>query len=86
MYMCKQTIKKNESRMYVQESKLLYDKTMSLNTLCKRLGMPTKTASGKEAVYMAEQGRWDELEQYCRQDTVLTLSAAASLLPLVARV
>ncbi len=53
---------------------------MSLNALCKRFEMQAKTGSGKDAVHMAEQGRWEDLELYCRHDTVLTHAAASRLL------
>jgi hypothetical protein len=33
---------------------------------------PTKSASGLEAVKMAQQGRWDDLVAYCMRDTELT--------------
>jgi len=35
-------------------------------------GMPAKTGSGLEAVHMAREGRWRELEDYCLHDTVVT--------------
>jgi hypothetical protein len=45
----------------------------SLNRMCMLNGMANgKTSSGKEAVSMAHEGRWDELERYCIQDAVIT--------------
>lgn len=62
-----------------QKMKLLYDTTMSLNRLLGHFHMETKCASGAEAVVMASEKRWPELELYCRQDTVLTHKVALRL-------
>jgi hypothetical protein len=53
-------------------SKLALGKTFSLNALLAANGMESKTGSGMEAVKMARQGRWAELEEYCMSDTVKT--------------
>lgn len=43
-----------------------------LATLLELNGLESKSASGAEAVVMAREGRWRELEDYCMQDTRLT--------------
>ena len=48
------------------------DTTFGLNLLLQTNGIPTKTADGKQAIVFAKEGRWKELEEYCRMDTVLT--------------
>lgn len=47
-----------------------------LDSLLKQNGLAQKTASGVEAVRMWEQGRREELEEYCRVDTEQTLRLA----------
>ena len=42
--------------------------TFGLNLLCQYNGVPMKSSSGCEAVRMAEQGRWQELLDYCADD------------------
>lgn len=45
----------------------------SLNRMCMLNSMANgKSSSGKEAVCMAHEGRWDELKRYCIQDAVIT--------------
>lgn len=44
----------------------------SLNKLLLCNNLPAKTASGKEAIAMANDGKWDQLAAYCMDDTVLT--------------
>ena len=63
-----------------EESKLLTDRTLSLNKLLAQHGLESKTGSGLEAVHLAERGEWKELELYCRQDAVLTHTVATILL------
>jgi hypothetical protein len=55
-----------------QACKLALRKTFSLDRLLEANGMDCKTGSGKEAVEMARDGRWAELEEYCMNDTVKT--------------
>ena len=44
-----------------------------LDTLLRFNGMESKSGSGKEAVVMAYNRKWDELEQYCARDAKLTM-------------
>jgi hypothetical protein len=46
--------------------------TFPLDALLAANGMEGKTGSGKEAVAMAQEGRWDELAAYCSHDTRMT--------------
>ena len=55
-----------------QACKLALRRTFSLDKLLGANGMDCKTGSGKEAVEMARDGRWAELEDYCMSDTVKT--------------
>jgi len=55
-----------------QACKLALGRTFSLDRLLQANGMACKTGSGKEAVGMAAEGRWAELEDYCMNDTVNT--------------
>lgn len=52
--------------------KLALHRTFSLDRLLHANGLESKTGCGAEAVRMAREGRWRELEDYCMQDTVLT--------------
>jgi hypothetical protein len=54
----------------------------SLNAALAANGMDSKTGTGKDAVVLAREGRWDELGAYCRMDTVKTreLSRLGSIL------
>eukprot|EP00961_Rhodomonas_salina_P014344 192657-Rhodomonas_salina.6 len=63
-----------------EEFRILHDRSMSLSTLLKKLNMSSKSASGAEAVVMAHEKRWEELENYCMQDASLTHLAAGKLL------
>lgn len=44
----------------------------SLNRLLTFNSIMVKTASGKEAITMAKEGRWKDLGDYCMQDTIKT--------------
>ena len=57
--------------------RLAFGAGFSLNALLDANGLESKTGSGREAITLAEQGRWDELGAYCRMDTVKTYEAAA---------
>jgi hypothetical protein len=63
-----------------EESKLLFDTTLSLNKLLTRHGLDTKSGTGKDAVRMAENAQWADLEFYCKKDTQLTHAVATRLL------
>ena len=52
--------------------KLLRDRTFSLDKLLIANGLPVKTSKGCFAIDMAREGRWQELEDYCMNDTILT--------------
>ena len=52
-------------------SRLVHGKTFSLNLLCETNGMPVKISSGLEAMRMAEQGRWQQLREYCADDVTI---------------
>lgn len=44
----------------------------SLNALLTANNIEVKTGSGKEAISLALEERWEELGEYCRQDTIKT--------------
>jgi hypothetical protein len=46
--------------------------TFPLDALLAANGLEGKTGSGKEAIAMAQEGRWDELAAYCSHDTRVT--------------
>ena len=50
---------------------------VKLATLLELNNLESKSASGAEAVAMAREGRWSELEAYCMQDTRLTYELMA---------
>jgi hypothetical protein len=52
--------------------RLALRRTFSLDRLLAANGLACKTGSGLEAVAMAREGRWAELEEYCMADTVKT--------------
>lgn len=57
--------------------KLLFGITFSLNSLLNINEIECKTSSGKEAVTMAAEGRWDDLLEYCMQDTMKTMQVVS---------
>jgi hypothetical protein len=56
----------------LEHTRLCFDKWFSLNRLLEVNGIPCKISNGMEAVHMAAEERWDELGEYCRQDTIKT--------------
>lgn len=60
-----------------EASKLALGRTFSLDRLLAANGLSGKTGSGLQAVYMAREGRWDELAEYCMHDTRVTHAAVA---------
>lgn len=52
----------------LEQSRLLYKSTFGLNLLCQANKIPVKISDGKEAIKMAKEGRWDELNAYCAMD------------------
>lgn len=59
--------------------RILYDRPISLQKVADILGLGCKTASGLEAIAMAKDGRWEELESYCMQDARLTWQVTQAL-------
>lgn len=59
--------------------RILYDRPVSLQRVAQILGLGGKIASGLDAIYMARDGRWEELEAYCMQDAKLTWQVAKML-------
>lgn len=55
-----------------ESCKLSLGVTFSLDRLLEANGIPCKTGCGLEAVRMAREGRWEELAEYCMQDTIKT--------------
>lgn len=46
----------------------------SLDQLCKANGIPTKTSSGLQAIQMAMECNWTDLEAYCEHDVFMLCS------------
>jgi DNA polymerase III epsilon subunit-like protein len=46
-------------------------RTSSLDKICTHNDIPSKSSSGKQAVEMARDGRWEELQKYCEQDVTI---------------
>lgn len=63
----------------LQEMRVLHSRPMSLQRFASFFGLGFKISSGSEAVLMAEEGRWAELESYCMQDAKLTFLLAREL-------
>jgi hypothetical protein len=59
-----------------EASKLALGRTFSLDRLLGCNGLQGKTGSGLQAVVMAQEGRWEELGEYCMHDTRMTHAAA----------
>ena len=51
---------------------LVFKKGFSLNRLLTLNQIPVKTGDGKEAIELALQNKWQELGDYCMQDTIKT--------------
>ena len=51
---------------------LSFGGAFSLNALLAANDMASKTGTGKDAIHLALEERWDELGAYCRQDTIKT--------------
>jgi hypothetical protein len=52
--------------------KLAIGVTFSLDALLAHNGVPGKTGSGCHAIQLAKEGRWEELREYCLNDTRMT--------------
>lgn len=55
----------------LEQSRLRYKTTFSLNLLCEHNGIPVKISSGLHAVKMAQDGEYDKLAEYCEDDTAI---------------
>ena len=53
-------------------SKTILGKTFSLSKLLDHNNLENKSGTGLHAVTLAQEGRWDELCDYCMQDTRMT--------------
>lgn len=52
----------------LEQMRLRDNATCKLDYLCTVNGVESKSSSGLEAIRMAADGRWDELEEYCAND------------------
>lgn len=52
----------------LEQSRLRFKKTFSLNLLCETNNIPIKISDGKEAIKMAENKEWSKLRSYCAKD------------------
>lgn len=52
----------------LEQSRLRFNNTFSLNMLCEHNGIAVKSADGKQAIRMAAEKRYDDLRLYCAQD------------------
>lgn len=52
----------------LEQSRLLYRTTFSLNLLCEANGIAQKTGDGLHAIQMAREGDFDGLREYCEDD------------------
>ena len=52
----------------LEQSRLRFKKTFSLNLLCETNNIAIKISDGLAAIKMAEEQKWDELVEYCEQD------------------
>ena len=46
-------------------------RTSSLDKICTHNNIPSKSSTGLQAVQMASDGRWEELQMYCEQDVAI---------------
>ena len=52
----------------LEVSRIVYKNTFKLDLLCQYNNMTMKSGSGLEAIRMAEEGRFDDLREYCADD------------------
>jgi hypothetical protein len=52
----------------LEQMRLRDNATCKLDYLCTLNGVTSKSSSGIEAIRMAAEGRWHELEEYCAND------------------
>lgn len=55
----------------LEQSRLRFKTTFSLNLLCETNGIPVKISSGLAAVQMANDGNFNDLKEYCQDDTAI---------------
>lgn len=55
-----------------QEIKTLTGKRLGLDTVAKLLGCTPKSGTGKNAIKLWKEGKYDELKEYCMQDVDTT--------------
>jgi uncharacterized protein YprB with RNaseH-like and TPR domain len=58
--------------LYAARALLGYEACPKLSDVLRLNGVQPKTSSGREAIEMAKQGRWDDLANYCLNDTKIT--------------
>jgi hypothetical protein len=46
-------------------------RTSSLDKICTHNNIPSKSSTGLQAVEMARDGRWQDLQTYCEQDVAI---------------
>lgn len=63
--------------------RLGFDAGFSLNSLLSANGMDSKTGTGADAIVLAREGRWEELGEYCRQDTIKTHAVSSLQRPIL---
>lgn len=62
-----------------EEVQKLTNKRMSLDTVAKLYGCTPKSGSGKNAIKLAENGKYGDLMEYCYQDVLTTLDVYLKL-------
>jgi hypothetical protein len=53
-------------------SRRVFNRTFGLNLLLELNGFEVKSGNGMQAVIYAQEGKWEELESYCADDSRLT--------------
>lgn len=64
-YKCKWIAKTSD---ILEQSRLRFKTTFSLNLLCQTNDIPIKISDGREAIRMAQDQRWSQLNEYCAKD------------------
>ena len=52
----------------LEHSRHIFKSTFSLNLLCQSNDIPVKISDGCQAIKMAANGEWDDLNEYCAMD------------------
>ena len=55
----------------LEVTRMVHGKTCKLDLLCQANNLPMKSASGLEAIKMAEDGRFHDLKSYCADDVTI---------------